>query len=90
MDYKNAVTVLDEKWFCFEEDILEFFSQLHLLKAVARKSGIHKMTAPKDSNKGDSISRLKQGFAPKQSPGVGGGPFVKNDADKQQQNTQII
>jgi hypothetical protein len=41
MDYENAVAVLDAKWFCFDEDILEE-ARMYLLKRFSEKP------APKD------------------------------------------
>jgi hypothetical protein len=38
-DYKNAVAVLDEKWFCFDEDILEE-ARFHLLKRFVEKPAV--------------------------------------------------
>jgi hypothetical protein len=53
-DYQNAVRVLDEKWFCFDEDILEG-ARVHLLKRLIEKPA-RQMTALK-MNKGDSVLR---------------------------------
>ncbi len=36
IDYQNAVRVLDEKWFCFDEDILEG-ARMHLVKRLVEK-----------------------------------------------------
>ena len=47
VDYKSAVKVLDEKWFCFDEDILEE-ARIHLIKRLLEKPAVQNDGAEKE------------------------------------------